>query len=165
MSPETENRRGSSGANTDATSTSNKRRRTSDRFSLTVPDQPDADYVRSSSTPMALTRTSPHPGSSRDMTPPEGSGSLKYTRTGRVSKATKGQRVHHCEECGKVSCSRSFPLACCELVFTPLPAAASCPLLRQAEVYRIADLGPKHRGRNCFADAMVQTYTRAEHLR
>lgn len=37
------------------------------------------------------------------MTPPESSESIKYTRTGRVSKATKGQRVHHCEECGKVS--------------------------------------------------------------
>ena len=37
------------------------------------------------------------------MTPPEGSVSVKYTRTGRVSKATKGQRIHHCEECGKVS--------------------------------------------------------------
>ena len=36
---------------------------------------------------------------------PEASGSIKYTRTGRVSKATKGQRVHHCEECGKVSLS------------------------------------------------------------
>lgn len=38
-------------------------------------------------------------------TPPEAAqpGTIKYTRTGRVSKATKGQRVHHCEECGKVS--------------------------------------------------------------
>ncbi|CAK4032553.1 hypothetical protein DOTSEDRAFT_22343 [Lecanosticta acicola] len=39
----------------------------------------------------------------RSSTPPEpsSSGSIKYTRTGRVSKATKGQRVHHCDECGK----------------------------------------------------------------
>ncbi|KAI7350650.1 hypothetical protein KC354_g12733 [Hortaea werneckii] len=28
-------------------------------------------------------------------------GLVKYTRTGRVSKASKGQRVHSCEECGK----------------------------------------------------------------
>lgn len=50
-------------------------------------------------------------GSSRDTnemqrstTPPDASSSdaIKYTRTGRVSKATKGHRVHHCEECGKV---------------------------------------------------------------
>ena len=37
----------------------------------------------------------------RSSTPPEG-GSIRYTRTGRVSKATKGQRVHQCEECGKL---------------------------------------------------------------
>jgi len=41
----------------------------------------------------------------RSSTPPDGSssGAIKYTRTGRVSKATKGQRVHQCDECGKVS--------------------------------------------------------------
>ncbi|SMR44095.1 unnamed protein product [Zymoseptoria tritici ST99CH_3D1] len=39
----------------------------------------------------------------RSMTPTDGSstGSIKYTRTGRVSKAAKGQRIHHCDECGK----------------------------------------------------------------
>ncbi|KAF2861305.1 hypothetical protein K470DRAFT_256976 [Piedraia hortae CBS 480.64] len=26
---------------------------------------------------------------------------VKYTRTGRVSKATKGRRVHYCDDCGK----------------------------------------------------------------
>lgn len=34
-------------------------------------------------------------------TSPSGSSSIKLTKTGRVSKATKGQRVHHCEDCGK----------------------------------------------------------------
>ena len=42
----------------------------------------------------------------RSSTPPDGD-SIRYTRTGRVSKATKGQRVHQCEECGKVR--RSSP--------------------------------------------------------
>ncbi|KAK1075688.1 hypothetical protein LTR74_000096 [Friedmanniomyces endolithicus] len=37
----------------------------------------------------------------RSSTPPDGD-SIRYTRTGRVSKATKGQRVHQCEECGKL---------------------------------------------------------------
>lgn len=34
-------------------------------------------------------------------TSPSGSSNIKLTKTGRVSKATKGQRVHHCEDCGK----------------------------------------------------------------
>lgn len=42
----------------------------------------------------------------RSSTPPH---TVRYTRTGRVSKATKGQRVHGCEECGKV-CTGSFEL-------------------------------------------------------
>ncbi|KAK5731086.1 hypothetical protein LTR15_001024 [Elasticomyces elasticus] len=61
-----------------------------------------------SSTGRPLSRASPQrQGSSREndmqrsSTPPEG-GSIRYTRTGRVSKATKGQRVHQCEECGKL---------------------------------------------------------------
>ncbi|KAI7144294.1 hypothetical protein KC344_g5523 [Hortaea werneckii] len=33
--------------------------------------------------------------------PPSPVGLVRYTRTGRVSKASKGQRVHSCEECGK----------------------------------------------------------------
>ncbi|KAF2169137.1 hypothetical protein M409DRAFT_20364 [Zasmidium cellare ATCC 36951] len=58
----------------------------------------------------ALKQPSRLRGSSRDTnemqrstTPPEASSAdaIKYTRTGRVSKATKGHRVHHCEECGK----------------------------------------------------------------
>ncbi|KAI7231626.1 hypothetical protein KC330_g6324 [Hortaea werneckii] len=32
---------------------------------------------------------------------PSPAGSVRYTRTGRVSKAAKGQRVHSCDECGK----------------------------------------------------------------
>ncbi|KAI7219439.1 hypothetical protein KC333_g2969 [Hortaea werneckii] len=32
---------------------------------------------------------------------PSPAGSVRYTRTGRVSKAAKGQRVHACDECGK----------------------------------------------------------------
>jgi hypothetical protein len=89
-----------------SSTSSNKRRRTSDRSSLTIPESSDANHARGSASPRALIQNSPQmaPGSSRDMTPPpEGSGSIKYTRTGRVSKATKGQRVHHCEDCGKVS--------------------------------------------------------------
>ena len=39
--------------------------------------------------------------SSQEVKPPQSTDGVKYTRTGRVSKATKGQRVHHCETCGK----------------------------------------------------------------
>ena len=36
-----------------------------------------------------------------DATLPESMVTFKYTRTGRLSKASKGQRVHPCDECGK----------------------------------------------------------------
>lgn len=94
--------RAPSGPDDDTLSQSNKRRRTSERSTRTPQD------LELANTPLmgrrTLTTSSPQRGSSRDMTPPESAGSIKYTRTGRVSKATKGQRVHHCDECGKVSC-------------------------------------------------------------
>jgi len=34
---------------------------------------------------------------------PEGQQQVNYTRTGRISKAKKGLKVHNCEACGKVS--------------------------------------------------------------
>ncbi|OQN97138.1 hypothetical protein B0A48_17235 [Cryoendolithus antarcticus] len=37
----------------------------------------------------------------RSTTPPEAIDGVRRTKTGRISKAIKGQRVHHCEECGK----------------------------------------------------------------
>ncbi len=81
-----------------------KRRRTSDRTELTVPSEAsDATSTARGS----LMTSSPQPGSSREMSPPEGTGPVKYTRTGRVSKATKGQRIHQCDECGKVCSSQS----------------------------------------------------------
>ena len=78
----------------------NKRRRTSGHS--TIPERPESSNALPTGRP-TLTRSSPQRGSSREMTPPEGSSTIKYTRTGRVSKATKGQRVHHCDDCGKVS--------------------------------------------------------------
>lgn len=92
--------RAPSGPDDDTHSQANKRRRTSDRSTRTTQDLESLNAP-----PMGrrtLTTSSPQRGSSRDMTPPESAGSIKYTRTGRVSKATKGQRVHHCDECGKV---------------------------------------------------------------
>lgn len=89
-----------SGPDDDGFSQGNKRRRTSDRSTRTTQDLDPANTP-----PMGrrtLTTSSPQRGSSRDLTPPESAGTIKYTRTGRVSKATKGQRVHHCDECGKV---------------------------------------------------------------
>lgn len=52
-------------------------------------------------------------GSSRDMmnrstSSPGAPATLKFTKTGRVSKASKGERVHACEECDKVSLSHGF---------------------------------------------------------
>ena len=88
----------------DNLSQGNKRRRTSERAARTIPEQPESSNALSTGRRM-LTTSSPQRGSSREMTPPEGAGTIKYTRTGRVSKAAKGQRVHQCDECGKVSCS------------------------------------------------------------
>lgn len=86
---------------------SNRRRRTSDRSIRAVPESSEL-----SNAPIAarrpLTRNSPQQGSSREMTPSDGLEAIKYTRTGRVSRANKGKRVHQCEECGKVSCPRSY---------------------------------------------------------
>lgn len=39
----------------------------------------------------------------RSASPTDAAERIRLTKTGRVSKASKGQRVHHCEECGKVS--------------------------------------------------------------
>ncbi|KAF7188630.1 Zinc finger protein [Pseudocercospora fuligena] len=85
----------------------NKRPRDPSRTSL---DTESTDAPSSSRSRPILNQPPSQRGSSRDTnemhrstTPPEASssGTIKYTRTGRVSKATKGQRVHHCEECGK----------------------------------------------------------------
>lgn len=82
----------------------NKRRfTTTDRSTRTISEQQPESSGAPSTGRRTLTRSSPQRGSSREMTPPESAGTIKYTRTGRVSKATKGQRVHNCEECGKVS--------------------------------------------------------------
>ena len=91
-----------SGPDDDNLSQSNKRRRTSERSTRTIPEPSESSNALATGR-RTLTKASPQSGSSRDMTPPESEGAIKYTRTGRVSKATKGQRVHHCDECGKVS--------------------------------------------------------------
>ena len=88
-----------------------KRRRQSGRNTKTSTEQPESSNVPSSSRSRKSLKAPNEPrGSSRDpsdamqrsSTPPESTGSIKYTRTGRVSKAAKGQRVHTCDECGKV---------------------------------------------------------------
>lgn len=84
----------------------NTKCRTSDRLRRAIAESPEP----SDAPPTArrtLTRNSPQRGSSREMTPSEGTQVVKYTRTGRVSRANKGKRVHYCEECGKVRCSPS----------------------------------------------------------
>lgn len=82
------------------TITTERTSRSNDRLQ---PDQPSIHRQRAAS------------GSSRDTmissgTPPNATG-LKYTRTGRVSKAFKGERVHGCDECGKVGHATSNPAA------------------------------------------------------
>ena len=85
----------------DDNSSQGSKRRKASRRSPRTPHEPD-NANDSSMGRRTLSTSSPQRGSSRDMTPPESAGSIKYTRTGRVSKATKGQRVHHCDDCGKV---------------------------------------------------------------
>ncbi|KAK4627371.1 hypothetical protein CLAFUR0_04680 [Fulvia fulva] len=93
----------------DNTSETGKRQRQPSQSSQSPGQQP-GDETPSMRGRDTLIRPQGLRGSSRDTadmyrssTPPErsNSGSIKYTRTGRVSKATKGQRIHHCEECGK----------------------------------------------------------------
>jgi hypothetical protein len=62
----------------------------------------------------------PHTGSSRSAQRSASSptnmashmSSVHYTRTGRISKAKKGLKVHNCEHCGRVSYMPSFPSSC-----------------------------------------------------
>ncbi|KAK3070104.1 hypothetical protein LTR53_011046, partial [Teratosphaeriaceae sp. CCFEE 6253] len=100
----------SSSLDAEGTTTTGSKRR---RPSSLPPTQSDFEQSgEAASEPVAsgtetLARASPHHhGSSREneamrsSTPPDHA-SVRYTRTGRVSKANKGQRVHQCEECGK----------------------------------------------------------------
>lgn len=67
--------------------------------------------------------TSPHPGSSRSeqrsSTSPMNMASqlpsVHYTRTGRISKAKKGLKVHNCENCGRVSYMLAHSPRCARL--------------------------------------------------
>ncbi|KAF2726241.1 hypothetical protein K431DRAFT_4819 [Polychaeton citri CBS 116435] len=111
-----------SGNSSPSASSGRKRRRPVDR------QQPDTgaayptqgqqgDAPSASSSHQTLTGVSPRPGSppdsgtmQRSASPEEGGSGLRYTRTGRVSRALKGQRVHHCEECGKVRISIPVPI-------------------------------------------------------
>ena len=93
----------------------------------------------------------PHIGSSR----PEQSASsptnmtshvssVHYTRTGRISKAKKGLKVHDCENCGRVSqMSPSCDTLCCMI---------------QRLIWVKSDV-------QYFLANYNQSYTRAEHLR
>ena len=116
-----------SGPEDDTLSQTSKRRRTYERSTRSNLERSESSNALSTGR-RTLTTSSPQRGSSRDMTPPEGTGSIKYTRTGRVSKATKGSRVHHCDECGKVSrnCAwlpRSVTSAPSQAYATALPCA------------------------------------------
>ncbi|KAK3678959.1 hypothetical protein LTR78_001412 [Recurvomyces mirabilis] len=95
----------------DIDSPSAKRRRQSPRSAANRPEQSTGQTSAfQTSVPGQLTHIGPQDHGSfrqgdrdemqRSSTPPEGS-SVRYTRTGRVSKATKGQRVHRCDECDK----------------------------------------------------------------
>lgn len=60
----------------------------------------------------------PHTGSSRSEEQPglsptnmSSHNNIHYTRTGRISKAKKGLKVHNCENCGRVSHFDSIPLS------------------------------------------------------
>lgn len=58
----------------------------------------------------------PHNGSSRSTTSPTNMASqlppVNYTRTGRISKAKKGLKVHNCENCGRVSVTHTCCFTC-----------------------------------------------------
>nr|POF01088.1 hypothetical protein CFP56_21036 [Quercus suber] len=60
----------------------------------------------SSSPPRKVAKITPSSAGMEALSP-ERSGAVKLTRTGRVSRAAKGRRVHGCDECGKVSVALS----------------------------------------------------------
>ena len=105
---------------------------TSDLPRSTLPELPESSNAPSTAR-RTLAGNSPQQGSSREMTPAEGVGAIKYTRTGRVSRANKGKRVHHCEECGKVRLSHLIVLG--SGVSTSLPSICDdCEVDAQGEM-------------------------------
>ncbi|KAI7014006.1 hypothetical protein KC355_g4837 [Hortaea werneckii] len=83
-----------------------KRRRLSEQFSASDGRQREASNANSATGNSSSRRSPQRTGSSRERRgemerSPSPAGSVRYTRTGRVSKAAKGQRVHACDECGK----------------------------------------------------------------
>lgn len=112
-------------------SQSDRKRRTSDRSIRAVPERSEPSNAPATAR-RTVTRNSPQLGSSREMTPSEELEAIKYTRTGRVSRANKGKRVHHCEECGKVRCLRSHLMTSdCDTLSSQLrPEQSLSPELR-----------------------------------
>ncbi|RMZ09649.1 hypothetical protein D0862_03533 [Hortaea werneckii] len=83
-----------------------KRRRLSEQLSALGGRQREGSNANSGTGNLSFRRSPQRIGSSRERRSemersPSPAGSVRYTRTGRVSKAAKGQRVHACDECGK----------------------------------------------------------------
>ncbi|RMY99521.1 hypothetical protein D0864_04026 [Hortaea werneckii] len=83
-----------------------KRRRLPEQISASDGCQREGSNATSGTANLSSRRSPQETGSSRDRRgemerSPSPAGSVRYTRTGRVSKAAKGQRVHTCDECGK----------------------------------------------------------------
>ncbi|RMX82834.1 hypothetical protein D0869_05763 [Hortaea werneckii] len=83
-----------------------KRRRLSEQFSASDGRQREVSNANSGTGNLSSRRSPQKTGSSQERRgemerSPSPAGSVRYTRTGRVSKAAKGQRVHACDECGK----------------------------------------------------------------
>lgn len=113
----------------------------------------------------------PHVGSSRSeqrstaspMNMASQLSSVHYTRTGRISKAKKGLKVHNCENCGRVS-------------YIPFHVSALLPPTKAASLgTRLCDCDNTWSFPYCHSIApslpcnavanFFQSYTRAEHLR
>ena len=100
------------------------------------PSPPRVDYRKTSQSSIDLPKASkaasprrrpgttkqapsgPHTGSSRSEEQPglsptnmSSHNNIHYTRTGRISKAKKGLKVHNCDNCGRVSHFDSIPLS------------------------------------------------------
>ena len=76
-----------------------KRRRTTER---PLPDAEDGLKLLEAT---SSTRRASASTMERSVSPSDAADRIRLTKTGRVSKASKGQRVHHCDECGRVSWS------------------------------------------------------------
>ncbi|KAK4981365.1 hypothetical protein LTR66_010048, partial [Elasticomyces elasticus] len=95
----------------------------------------------------------------RSASPLDQTGAVRYTKTGRVSKAAKGLRVHQCDDCGKV---RDIPEPSRYLVGIVVTLLQHGPRVMK-DAQSVKKLFPS--SNKLHHTGLQHSYTRAEHLR